>query len=208
MGNLEELRNRMVRDQLVARGISDPRVLEAMRAVPRERLMPENEIYMAYEDSPFPIGQGQTISQPYMVAYMTELLGLKGHEKVLEIGTGSGYHAAVLSLLAKEVYTIERIPELADSATAALSEQGYGNVTVITADGAKGLPKHAPFDAILVNASSKKAPQALLDQLGEDGGRLVMPLGSTEIQILTLFTRHGWHIDKRETIPCRYVPLI
>jgi protein-L-isoaspartate(D-aspartate) O-methyltransferase len=169
-------RDGMVDDQIAARGVSSVRVLEAMRSVPREAFVPPQLSPYAYEDRPLPIGYGQTISQPYMVALMAEALGLTPDDRVLEVGTGSGYGAAVLSRLAREVRTIERIPELAALATDRLRRLGFDNVVVRTGDGAAGCPEHAPYDAILVTAAARRAPEALLNQLTPQG-RLVMPIG-------------------------------
>ncbi|MFQ5850196.1 MAG: protein-L-isoaspartate(D-aspartate) O-methyltransferase [Candidatus Binatia bacterium] len=170
------LRRAMVEKDLLGRGIKDPRVLEAMTMVPRHLFVAERQRSQAYQDRPLPIGAGQTISQPYVVALMTELLELKGDEKVLEVGTGSGYQAAVLSRLARNVYTIEIIPSLAERAKETLTRLGYRNVQVKTGDGFFGWEERGPFDAILVTASAKKLPDPLWNQLRE-GGRLVIPLG-------------------------------
>ncbi len=173
-----EPRKRMVERDLRGRGIKDPRVLEAMYLVPRHLFVPRRHRSQAYQDRPVPIGKGQTISQPYVVALMTELLTLKGNERVLEVGTGSGYQAAVLSQLAREVYTIEIIPSLAAKAEERLLRLGYGNVQVKTGDGFFGWEEKGPFDAIVVTASTEKIPDPLWNQL-QRGGRLVMPLGET-----------------------------
>ncbi len=171
-------RQRMVERDLRGRGIKDPRVLEAMSLVPRHLFVPRRHRSQAYQDRPVPIGKGQTISQPYVVALMTELLKLEGNERVLEVGTGSGYQAAVLSQLAREVYTIEIIPSLAAKAEERLLRLGYGNVQVKTGDGFFGWEEKGPFDAIVVTASTEKIPDPLWNQL-QRGGRLVMPLGET-----------------------------
>jgi len=173
-----EPRKRMVERDLRGRGIKDPRVLEAMYLVPRHLFVPRRHRSQAYQDRPVPIGKGQTISQPYVVALMTELLKLEGNERVLEVGTGSGYQAAVLSQLAREVYTIEIIPSLAAKAEERLLRLGYGNVQVKTGDGFFGWEEKGPFDAIVVTASTEKIPDPLWKQL-QRGGRLVMPLGET-----------------------------
>src|SRR5690349_4873447 len=178
-------------EQLVARGVTDARVLDAMRRVPRDAFVPAASHPAAYADRALPIGSGQTISQPYMVAVMTEALQLAGSERVLDVGTGSGYQAAVLSLLAREVITIERRPELADSARATLAALRYINVTVIAGDGTLGIPEHAPFDAIVVGAGAPRVPVALKAQLSPDGGRLVIPVGPPEHQMLHVVTRDG-----------------
>jgi protein-L-isoaspartate(D-aspartate) O-methyltransferase len=171
-----DARAAMVEETMVARDITDPAVLDAMRTVPRHAFVPDDYDDQAYEDHPLPIGYGQTISQPYIVALMTQELGLEPGDKVLEIGTGSGYQAAVLAELGMVVYTIEIIPELAERATAALKEQGYDSVTVRAADGYFGWEEHAPFDAIVVTAAPDHLPQPLVNQLAE-GGRLVIPIG-------------------------------
>ncbi|MCU0847411.1 MAG: protein-L-isoaspartate(D-aspartate) O-methyltransferase [Spirochaetes bacterium] len=166
---MEQLRELMVKRQIEDRGVRNFRVLEAMRKVERHKFVPGARITEAYEDHPLPIGHGQTISQPYIVALMTELCGLDGHERVLEIGTGSGYQAAVLSLLAKEVYTIEIVEAHAKTARARLKELGYGNVTVRHGDGYRGWPEKAPFDVIMLTASPSEIPQTLIDQLSDGG---------------------------------------
>lgn len=199
-------RQDMVMWQIERRGVRDERVLSAMRAVPRHEFIPADMQAHAYEDSPLPIGRGQTISQPYIVAFMTELLRLKGTEKVLEIGTGSGYQAAVLSMLASRVYSIERIPELAEKAKSKLEELGYLNVSVHAGDGTLGYPKDAPYDGILVTAAAPAAPQPLLDQLA-DGGRLVVPVGQGGMQSLQLWTRDGDKFDSSDILPVVFVLL-
>jgi protein-L-isoaspartate(D-aspartate) O-methyltransferase len=202
-----QARNRMVEDQLAGRGIRDERVLEAMRAVPRHLFVPGEIRDLAYADAPLPIGQRQTISQPYIVALMTELLDLKGDEKVLEIGTGSGYQAAILGKLAKEVYSVERLPELAEKARKLLEALGYNNVHVVVADGTRGLPEHAPFDAIVVTAAAPQVPKPLLQQLA-DGGRLVLPVGSRDGQILERWIRRGDQWAQERITPVAFVPLV
>ncbi|MFQ6104704.1 MAG: protein-L-isoaspartate(D-aspartate) O-methyltransferase [Candidatus Glassbacteria bacterium] len=201
-------RNEMVSKQIVSRGVKDKRVLEAMRTVPRHLFVPEDLQNEAYGDYPLPIGQGQTISQPYIVALMTELLELEGDEKVLEIGTGSGYQAAVLSKLAKEVYTIEILPDLAVQAKRRLQKLGCLNVEVTVADGWKGLPLVGPFDAIIVTAAADSIPEALKEQLVE-GGRLVIPLGPRGgVQELVLVTKHNGKILRKNITSVRFVPLV
>jgi protein-L-isoaspartate(D-aspartate) O-methyltransferase len=202
-----QLRERMVDEQLGGRDISDRRVLEAMRSVPRHRFVPQDAAELAYIDAPLPIGFRQTISQPYIVALMTQLLRLHGDETVLEVGTGSGYQAAVLSRLARRVYTVERIPELAAAAQRVLAEVGADNVEVHIADGSGGLPPAAPFDAILVAAAAPKAPRPLLDQLA-DGGRLVVPVGTIDGQILERWTRRGLDFTCDRATPVCFVPLL
>ncbi len=204
---LARLRERMVREQIEARGVRDPRVLDAMRRVPRHLFVPAEYRDAAYSDGPLPIGYGQTISQPFIVAYMTALLHLKGDEKVLEIGTGSGYQAAVLAHLAHEVHTVERIPALADRAEALLRRLGLTNVTVHRGDGTLGLPAYAPYDAILVTAAAPKVPQSLLDQLA-DGGRLVIPVGGHGLQHLERWTRLGEEFRRQVLDAVAFVPLI
>lgn len=198
----------MVRTQIAARGVRDPRVLEAMRRVPRDRFVPAAHRADAWADRPVPIGRGQTISQPYMVALMSEALGLRGSERVLEVGTGSGYQAAVLGELAAEVFSVERIAELGERAARTLRELGSANVTVLIGDGCAGLPAHAPFDAILVAAAAPEVPVALRDQLA-DGGILVVPVGeSAAVQVLTMVRRTGSRFALEEGTGCRFVPLI
>ncbi|HXH05536.1 MAG TPA: protein-L-isoaspartate(D-aspartate) O-methyltransferase [Vicinamibacterales bacterium] len=199
-------RLRMVDEQIRARGISDARVLEAMRKVPRHRFVPERLRALAYEDSPLPIGAGQTISQPYIVAYMTEALAVEPGHKVLEIGTGSGYQAAVLAEIAREVYTIEIVPELAERAARVLRELGYTNVHVRTGDGYLGWPEQAPFPRIMVTAAPPEVPSTLVDQL-DRGGRLVVPVG-TAFQMMTIVTKTEKGVERRETIPVRFVPMV
>ncbi len=195
----------MVDDQIEARGIRDPRVLGAMRKVPRDRFVPPDVVSLAYADQPLPIGHGQTISQPYIVAYMSEALRVTPQSKVLEIGTGSGYQAAILGELAREVYTIELIPELAARARATLESLGYANVHVRTSDGYLGWPEEAPFDAIMVTAAPDHVPQPLVDQLAV-GGRLVIPVGDFD-QEIRILTRTPAGIEESRTIPVRFVPL-
>jgi protein-L-isoaspartate(D-aspartate) O-methyltransferase len=196
----------MVRTQIEARGILDKRVLAALRQVPRHRFVPEDLVQSAYEDGPLPIGHGQTISQPYIVAAMTELLAPGADDVVLEVGTGSGYQAAVLSRLAARVYSIEIVPQLAQSARERLEALGYTNVEVITGDGWAGLPERAPFDGILVAAAPPEVPQALLDQLAV-GARLVIPVGQWE-QDLRVYQRTPDGIDQRTLFGVRFVPLV
>ena len=201
-----EARRAMIDEQLRPRGISDARVLAAMGAVPRERFVPEHLVSRAYDDGPLPIGAGQTISQPYIVAYMAEALAIAPHHKVLEIGTGSGYHAAVLGQLAREVYTIEIVPVLASSAKALLKELGYTNIHVREGDGYAGLPEQAPFDRILVTAAPDQIPQPLIDQLAV-GGRLVIPVGQQGVtQWMTILEKTTKGVTQRQTIPVQFVP--
>ncbi len=195
----------MVRRQIEARGITDPRVLEAMRAVPRHLFVPEAVRPSAYADHPLPIGHGQTISQPFIVALMTELLAPGEHHKVLEIGTGSGYQAAVLSLLVAEVFSIEIVEPLAKRAAADLERYGYDNVTVIAGDGYQGLPEEAPFDGIIVTAAPPYIPQPLVEQLKE-GGRMVIPVGDA-YQELKLLVKTGTGVEVKRVLPVRFVPM-
>jgi protein-L-isoaspartate(D-aspartate) O-methyltransferase len=201
-------RQRMVDYQLRRRGIRDPRVLWAMASVPREEFAPADRRDEAYDDGPLPIGFGQTISQPYTVAFMCEALQLRGGERVLEIGTGSGYGAAVLSLLAGEVYTVERIAELADEARRLLQRLGYSNVHVCIGDGTLGWPPGAPYDAIVVTAGGSGLPEAYLQQLA-DGGRIVIPLGSMPYsQNLYRFVRSGGELRVEDLGAFAFVPLV
>lgn len=202
-----ESRARMVEQQLRRRGITDERVLAAMGRVPRELFIPDRLRDHAYEDGALPIGHGQTISQPYMVGAICSLLGLAGHERVLDVGTGSGYQAAVLAELAGEVVTIERVSTLAESAGAALVATGYEHVEVRVGDGSLGVPDRAPFDAIAVAAAAPSVPAALYAQL-VDGGRLVVPRGSRWGQELVLVVRTPDGPVERESVPCRFVPLL
>jgi protein-L-isoaspartate(D-aspartate) O-methyltransferase len=196
----------MVTTQIEGREVRDPRVLETMRKVERHKFVPPAMVPFAYEDRPLPIGEDQTISQPYIVAFMTELLKLKGDEKVLEIGTGSGYQAAVLSGLVKEVYTIEILPVLAARAKEALASLGYSNVHVKQGDGFLGWPAHAPFDCIIVTAAVSEIPPPLVEQLKE-GGTLVAPEGDWYQELVILKKEKG-KIKKTATIPVRFVPLV
>lgn len=197
----------MARTQLAARGIHDQRVLDAMTAVPRHEFLPEKQRALAYEDMALSIGEGQTMSQPYMVAVMTQLLELSGSEKVLEIGTGSGYQAAVLSLLASEVYTIERIPELAERAKLDLKRLAYDNVDVLAADGTKGLPEKAPFNRIIVTAAAPSVPEPLLEQLAPEG-ILVAPVGDRWTQTITKIRKTPEGIQTSLHTRCVFVPLL
>jgi protein-L-isoaspartate(D-aspartate) O-methyltransferase len=203
----EEARRAMIETQLRRRGVNEPGVLTAMGAVPRHEFVPPDFQSRAYEDTPVPIGDGQTISQPYIVAAMTAALHLSGNERVLEIGTGCGYQAAVLASLAREVFTIECRAELATSAAERLARLGYANVHVHCGDGTLGLPEFAPFDAILVAAAAPAAPAPLLAQLAE-GGRMVIPVGSVENQELQLVERVSGKTSTTLLEPCRFVPLV
>lgn len=196
----------MVETQLVPRGLYDKRVLKAMMQTPRHLFIPKSHRAFAYEDRPVPIGKEQTISQPYIVAKMTELLELKGHEKVLEIGTGSGYQAAILSQLVDTCYSIELIKLLADKAARLLKDQGYNNVVVKCDNGYKGWLEHAPFDAIIITAAPETIPEALVDQLKVDG-RMVVPVGKNYQQLI-LITKTEKEIKKRNIFPVRFVPMV
>ena len=197
----------MVKNQLEGRGIQDKGVLRVMRETPRHLFIPETLKHMAYEDGPLPIGEGQTISQPYIVALMTELLELNGHEKVLEIGTGSGYQAAVISPLAKEVYSIEIVKSLAERAGKQLKEMQYSNVTVKYGDGYKGWIEYAPFDAIIVTAAPDQVPQALIDQLIV-GGKLVIPIGGKHQELKVIKKMDNGDIGEKNVISVRFVPMV
>jgi len=201
-----EQRESMVLYQIERRGIVDPRILEAMRSVPRHLFVPEEYIQDAYNDHPLPIGSGQTISQPYIVAFMTNILDLHGDENVLEIGTGSGYQAAVLAQLVKTVHSVERIPELAQHASRTLSKLGITNVQVHQGDGTLGWPADAPYQAILVTAAAPAAPQALLDQL-DLNGRMVIPVGTRFYQTLELWKKSKKGCKVQEVLPVVFVPL-
>jgi protein-L-isoaspartate(D-aspartate) O-methyltransferase len=198
-------RERMVADQLAARGIRDERVLAAMRAVPRHLFVPPGQVSHAYEDRPLGIGNGQTISQPYVVAFMSAALELSGEERVLDVGTGSGYQAAILAELAREVWSIEIVEPLCASARERLETLGYANVHVRCGDGYAGWPEEAPFDAILVAAAPDHVPQPLLDQLAV-GGRMILPVGGAE-QDLVLVRRTESGLVQEEVLPVRFVPM-
>jgi protein-L-isoaspartate(D-aspartate) O-methyltransferase len=203
----EKEREHMVESQLVQRGIKDKRVLDAMRQVPRHLFVPKDARDLAYCDGPLPIGQGQTISQPYIVALMTELLGLKGQEKVLELGTGSGYQAAILSRLVRQVYSVERHAALAEQAGQILSQLGYDNVAIKVGDGTLGWPEHSPYEAIIVTAAAPDVPQPLTDQLA-DGGRLVAPVGSRWSQVLVRVKRQDKTLTREHLTTVAFVPLV
>jgi len=203
----EEARHRMVERQLAQRGITDERVLQAMREVPRHLFVPEDLWDMAYRDTPLPIGHGQTISQPYIVAYMTQMLHLTPDDRVLEVGTGSGYQAAVLSRLAKQVYTIERVEELARHAEQVLQELGYHNVLVRVGDGSYGWPEAAPFDAIIVTAAAPEVPPPLIAQLADEAP-LIAPIGPAGYQDLVRLYKHGDRTQIEYLTPVAFVPLV
>jgi protein-L-isoaspartate(D-aspartate) O-methyltransferase len=202
----EAARARMVEEQIAARGIADPAVLQAMRTVPRHEFVPARVRVDAYADGPLPIGHGQTISQPYVVALMTELAAVKPGDRVLEIGTGSGYQAAILCALGAEVYTVEIIEPLARDAEAVLRRLGYGRVHVRHGDGSRGWPEAAPFDAVVVTAAPPEVPAALLAQLAP-GGRLVIPVGTQE-QELRVLVRTASGIETRSVVPVLFVPMV
>ncbi len=200
-------RRQMVEHDLRTRGIEDASVLKAMQQVPRHLFVPENRRRLAYGDFPLPIGKKQTISQPYIVAFMTQSLNLKKTDKILEIGTGSGYQAAVLAEIVARVYTIEIIPSLAKKAAGLLQSLAYTNIEVKAGDGFFGWPEAAPFDAIILTCSAEKIPQALIDQLKE-GGRIILPLGRRNaIQSLILATKRSGKLDKEKILPVRFVPM-
>lgn len=206
MPSLDAARRKLLDD--IRRTIHDPRVLQAIEQVPRERFVPPEVVNQAYDDSPLPIGEGQTISQPLIVAMMTEAMALTGDERVLEVGTGSGYQAAVLAHLAREVVTVERFPRLAEAARDLLASLGLDNVSIqVSADGPIGWPQDAPYDAVIVTAAAPYVPQALLDQV-KDGGRIVIPVGPRDHQELLVVTRRGEGIARRSLGGCRFVPLI
>lgn len=201
-------RAHMIQDQIRRRGITDERLLRALGQVPRERFLPPDARALAYRDRALAIGSGQTISQPFMVAAMTDALELEGDERVLEVGTGSGYQAAVLARVAREVYTVERHAELAEEAGAVLGELGVENVHRRVGDGSLGWPEEAPFQGILVTAASPSVPPSLVDQLDPDGGRLVLPIGDRDLQELVRITRHGDRTIREGLMGCRFVPLV
>ena len=202
-----ERRERMVKTQLIPRGIKDQRVLDVFAKVPRHLFVDPVQRHMAYGDHPLPIGLEQTISQPYIVALMTQSLALKGDENVLEIGTGSGYQTAVLAELARHVYTVERLPQLSEKAQNILRELQYNNISFRVGDGTGGWPEKAPFEAILVAAASESVPPALVEQLSL-GGRMVIPVGDSPVQDLLLLIKNQQGIEEQNLCGCRFVPLI
>lgn len=204
--NWRQSAEKMVQTQIAERGVTDKGVLKVMKSTPRHLFVPAQYRQMAYQDGPLPIGHEQTISQPYIVALMTELLALTGDEKVLEIGTGSGYQAAVLAQLAKSVYSIEIVEPLAKQSAVLLEELGHDNVEVRFGDGYQGWPQQAPFDRIIVTAAPEEIPQALVDQLAV-GGRMVLPVGS-HYQELVLLTKNEKRVTRKDIIPVRFVPMI
>ena len=206
MDSMAKRRDRLVCEQVEARGVRDPLVLVAMRAVPRELFVPKHLRDEAYDDTPLAIGAGQTISQPYIVAFMTEKLEPKPTDRVLEIGTGSGYQAAVLAELVAEVRTIEIIEPLARRAEADLKRLGYKNIFVRAGDGYQGWPEAAPFDAVIVTCAPEQVPQPLIDQL-KDGGRMIVPVGEIGAQELVMFHKRGGELEKRAVLKVRFVPM-
>jgi protein-L-isoaspartate(D-aspartate) O-methyltransferase len=206
-GRYARERERMVEEQLAARGVTDPRVLAVLRSVPRHRFVQEALRDRAYGDHPLPIGEEQTISQPFIVGLMSALLELTGQEKVLEVGTGSGYQTAVLAELARRVCSIERLPRLAERARATLEAQGYDNVWVRVGNGTLGWPDLAPFDRIIVTAGGPTVPPPLVQQLAE-GGRMILPVGSADNQVLTIVENVGGEIRQRTQGECKFVKLV
>lgn len=200
-------RERMVKEQIIARGVKDKRVIKAMTDVPRHQFVDKTYYHQVYNDYPLPVGHGQTISQPYMVAVMTELLELKGDEKVLEIGTGSGYQSAILALLCSKVYTIERIAELTKDARARLEKLGFRNIGFMVGDGSIGWPDYAPYNGIMVTAGAPDIPNALIEQLSENG-KFVIPVGHEHCQVLNLVRKHKGRIYRKEFFECTFVPLL
>ena len=207
MDDYAKRREKMVENQIVARGVKDKQVLDAMRAVERHLFVPPVSRHEAYGDFPLPIGHGQTISQPYIVAFMTEALDLSGNEKVLEIGTGSGYQAAVLGEICDSVFTVEIIPPLGEKAELLLAELGYDNVFVKVGDGYEGWPGYAPFDAIIVTCSPTHVPQPLQEQLAE-GGYMIIPVGEKYYQELVLMKKKDGNLTRHDVLPVRFVPMI
>ncbi|HDY87185.1 MAG TPA: protein-L-isoaspartate(D-aspartate) O-methyltransferase [bacterium] len=206
--NYSRLREQMVKRQIIARGVKDEQVIKAMRTVPRHLFVPEGNRSMAYDDTPLPIGEGQTISQPYIVAFMTDCLKLKPEDRILEIGTGSGYQAAILAELVKEVYTIEIIPVIGNRASKLLDEMGYTNVHVMVGDGFKGWPEKAPFDAIIVTCAPDEIPKTLVNQLSE-GGKIIVPVGSQyAAQHLILGVKKKGRLITENILPVRFVPMV
>lgn len=206
MRDRAETNEQMIREQIVARGVREPRVLDAFRDVPREVFVPQNLRASAYDDTPLPLARGQTISQPFIVAFMTEALDLRGDEKVLEIGTGSGYQTAILARLARIVYSAEVEPELAATGRERLAQLGITNVVLGTGNGVELFREHAPFDAILSAAAPEYLPEDLIDQLAE-GGRCIIPVGAADLQYLWLIEKRGGHVTRRKLEAVRFVPL-
>ena len=204
---LTQQRNEMVDAQLRRRGIHDERVLRAMEIVPRHEFVPWQLQREAYQDSPVPIGEGQTISQPYIVAHMLEALRLSPEDRVLEVGTGTGYEAAVMSRIVREVYTIERFPSLAEAAKKIFDRLGYTNIHVVIGDGSRGYADAAPYDAIIVAAAAPRVPDALVEQL-KDGGRAIVPVGEADLQQLRLISKNDGAVQRQTLDACRFVPLV
>jgi protein-L-isoaspartate(D-aspartate) O-methyltransferase len=205
--NFASQRDQMVEDQIKKRGIRDPKVLEAMRSVKRHEFVPDYNRHLAYSDRPLPIGHDQTISQPYIVALMTDYLNIKEGDKVLEVGTGSGYQAAVLSEITSEVYSIEIVKALAERARKTLRDQGYNNIRIKIGDGFKGWEEHAPYDGIIVTASPSEVPPPLKEQLAE-GGRMIIPVGGPIFQNLVLLEKEKGEIKRTEVSGVRFVPMV
>jgi protein-L-isoaspartate(D-aspartate) O-methyltransferase len=203
----ETRRDRMVEEQIKDRGIRQPRLLEAFRRVPRHFFVPADLQEQAYTDHPLPIGSGQTISQPYIVALMTERLHLQGHERVLEIGAGSGYQTAILAEMALEVFSVERVPELLSAASDRLARLGYLNIHLTHGNGSLGWPAHAPYEAVVVTAAAPEVPEPLLSQLA-DGGRMVIPIGPPEGQMLVVVEKRGGLVRREDIATCVFVPLV
>lgn len=201
------LRKHMVEEQIASRGIENKRLLDAFYKIERHKFVPAGLVNSAYADFPVPIGEGQTISQPYIVAVMTECLGLSGIEKVLEIGTGSGYQTAILAELAKEIYSIERFEALSKRAQSLLNELGYKNIRMRIGDGTLGWPEEAPFERIIITAACAKVPQPLIEQL-KDGGKLILPLGEAYSQALTLVEKKDNELEYKNICSCVFVPLV
>jgi protein-L-isoaspartate(D-aspartate) O-methyltransferase len=202
-----EMRADMVENQIRRRGVSDPAVLAAMLKVGRHRFVPHDQMHLAYNDTPLPIGYGQTISQPYIVAYMTEILELEPTSRILEIGTGSGYQAAILAEICDSVFTIEVVPQLGDRADDILKSLGYRNVVVSIGDGYKGWPAKAPFDAILVTCAPSHVPKALREQLAE-GGKMIIPVGEKYVQELVLLEKKNGKLRQKAVLPVLFVPMV
>jgi protein-L-isoaspartate(D-aspartate) O-methyltransferase len=205
--SFDKARHQMVEQQLEGRGITDERVLQVMREVPRHQFVPEDLWDMAYRDTPLPIGHGQTISQPYIVAYMTQMLHLAPDDRVLEVGTGSGYQVAILSRLAEQVYTIERVKDLATKAEQIVKDLGYDNIEFRVGDGGYGWPEVSPFDAIIITAAAPEVPQPLVDQLAP-GAPLLAPIGPTGYQELRRLTKRGKRTKVENLVPVAFVPLV
>lgn len=208
MRDIKTMREFMVLRQIAARGVADERVLAAMRSLPRHRFVPAEHSGLAYEDRPLPIGYGQMISQPYIVGYMLQALALRGDEKVLEIGAGSGYQAALLGMLARRVWSIERIAALEHSSSLLIKELGIQNVTVLLGDGFAGLPEEAPFDAVIISAAPEVIPPALIGQLSSEGGILVGPEGAFGSQRVVRITRRGPRVDRETLLDVSFVPMV